>query len=119
MCRRYFHFAPPEATDEVYQLGPKQTKALLLDGHSAAQEALNLAEFSDNHPFQLGRGIPVEWLTSHQQKHVQRQRMSCISTMLEHSRRWDKRHFVWSPNCLICDLPDTRAAWVPSAAPTT
>ena len=31
MFRRFYHFAPPEATDEVYQLGRKQTKALLLD----------------------------------------------------------------------------------------
>ena len=82
MFRRYFHFAPLEATDEVYQLGLKQTKALLLNRHSAALEALHQAEFSDNGPFQLGRGILVEWLTAPQQKHVQRQQMSCISTML-------------------------------------
>ena len=34
MFRRYFHFAPPEATNEVYQLGPKRTKAHLLCRHS-------------------------------------------------------------------------------------
>ena len=113
MFRRDFHFAPPEATNEVYQLGPKHTKALLLDRHSAALEALHLAGFSDNHPFQLGRGIPVGWLTAHEQKHAQRQRMACISTMLDHSRRWDKRDFVWRPNRLICGLPDTWTdAWV-------
>ena len=100
---------PPEATDKAYQLGPKQTKVVLLGRHSAALAALHQTEFSDVRSFQPRRGIPVEWLTACQQKHVQKQGMSCISTMLEHSRRWDKRGFFWSPDCLICGLRDTGA----------
>ena len=38
--------------------------------------------------------------------------MSCISTMLEHHRRWGHREFYWDPDCLICGLPDSRThAW--------
>ena len=81
--------------------------------HSAALAALHRAEFSDHCHFQLGQGIPMEWLTAPQQKHSQRQQMSCISTMQEHARRWGKRDFFWDPKCLICGLLDTRAhAWV-------
>ena len=117
MFRRFFHYAPPEVTGEAFQLGPSQTKALLLSRHSATLAALHGAEFSDYCPFQLGRGIPMEWLTGPQQKHVQRQRISGISTMQEHHRRWGDRDFFWDPNCLICGLPDTCThAWVCSGS---
>ena len=87
MFRRYFHYAPSEMASEAFQFGPRQTKTFLLARHSAALEALHGHEFSDHRPFGLGRGIPVEWLSFLQQKHAQRQRMSCISTMEEHHRR--------------------------------
>ena len=108
MFRRFFHYAPSEVTSEVFQFGPRQTKAFLLARHSAALEALHDLEFSDHRPFGLGRGIPVEWLSFLQQKHAQRQRMSCISTMEEHHRRWGHRDFHWDPFCLICGRRDTR-----------
>ena len=106
MFRRFFHYAPPEVTGEAFQLGPSQTKALLLSRRSAALAALHQTEFSEYCPFQSGRGIPVEWLTGPQRG--QRQRRSCISTMQEHHRRWGNCNFFWDPRCLLCGLPDTR-----------
>ena len=112
MFRRCFHYAPPEVTGEAFQLSPSQTKALLLSRHSAALAALDRAEFSDYCPFRFGWGIPIEWLTGPQQKHAQRQRLSCISAMQKHHRRWGNRDSFWNPNCLICGLLDTRThAW--------
>ena len=112
MFRRYFHYAPSEMTGEASQFGPRRTKAFLLSRHSAALEALHSREFSDHRPFELGRGILLEWLSFLQQKHAQRQRMSCISTMEEHHRRWGHREFFWDPFCLICGHRDTRThAW--------
>ena len=120
MFRRYFHYAPSEVTGEAFQFGPRQMKAFLLSRHSAALEALHSREFSDHRPFELGRGILLEWLSFLQQKHAQRQRMSCISTMEEHHRRWGHREFFWDPFCLICGHRDTRThAWTCSgSAPT-
>ena len=91
MFRLFLHYAPPEVTGESFQLAPPQTRTFLLARHFAALATLHRAEFSDYGPFKLGWGILLEWLTGPQQKHVQRQRMSCISTMLEHHRRWGHR----------------------------
>ena len=95
MFRRFFHFAPPEVVDQVYQLGPKQTRVLLLGRYTAALTELLQVEFAHFRPWQPGRGVPIKWFMAHQQRHAQRQRMSCTSTMLEHSRRWACRGFHW------------------------
>ena len=59
-----------------------------------------------------GRGVPVEWFNSHQQRHILLHRVGTVPTMAELARRTAYREVLVPGLCWFCRQPDpVRHAW--------
>ena len=109
LLRRPFHFAPPEVQSDQFQLGPKALGQNLQRKCTADLVAWQKGNFGRSSPaWKTGRGFPVEWFTSHQQRHILLQRAGTIPTMLEPERRMSYPDVTIPRTCWFCGQPDTR-----------
>ena len=112
LLRRPFHFAPPEVQGDQFQLGPKALGQYLQRKCTADLVAWQNKNFGPSSTaWKKGRGVPVEWFTSHQQRHIL-QRAGTVPTMLELERRMSCRDVAIPGTCWFSGQPDTRQhAW--------
>ena len=88
LLRRPFNFAPLEVQGDHNQLGPKALGHYLQRRNTKALIALHKDHFGPSSDvWQTGRGVPVEWFTSHQQKHILLHRVGTVPTMAELAHR--------------------------------
>ena len=79
-----FHFAPPEVQGDQYQLGPKALGKYLQRKCTADLVAWQKKNFPpSNRAWKRGRGVPVEWFTPLQQRHILLQRCGTVPVMVE------------------------------------
>ena len=113
LLRRPFHFASPEVEGDQFQLGPKVLGQYLQRKCTADLVDWQKGNFGPSSTaWKTGRGIPGEWFTSHQQRHILLQRAGTIPTMMELARRMSYRDVTIPGTCWFCGQPDTRQhAW--------
>ena len=103
----------PEVQGDNYQPGPKAVGQYLQRRETAALIALQEDNFGpDDHAWQPGRGVPIEWFNYHQQRHILLHRVTTVPTMTELARRSAYREVFIPGKCWFCGEPDTvRHAW--------
>ena len=113
LLRRPLHFAPPEVQGDQYQLGPKALGKYLQRKCTADLVAWQKKNFPPySRAWQRGRGVPVEWFTPMQQRHILLQRCGTVPVMVEIARRMSSRDVTIPDACWFCGRPDTRQhAW--------
>ena len=79
LLRRHFHFAPPAVYGDQYQLGPKALGRYLRRRCTDALVEWQQKNFPPpSKAWERGRGVPVEWFTPLQQRHILLQRCGTI-----------------------------------------
>ena len=113
LLRRHFHFAPPELQGDQYQLGPKALGRYLQQRCTAALVEWQNKNFPPpSEAWEKGRGVPVEWFTPLQQRHILLQRCGTVPVMVQLARRMSYRDVMIPDACRFCGCLDTRQhAW--------
>ena len=109
LLRRPFHFAPPEVQGDQFQQGPKALSQYLQRKNTADLVTWQKDNFGPSSTaWKTGRGVPIEWFSPQQQRHVLLQRAGTVPTMTEVARRMLYRDVMMPGICWFCGQPDTR-----------